>query len=92
MAERPCPEYFGTNPCLKPRGHSGEHGRPVLYSRSTMQEDVFSISEGRVVIQWPAPLSAESIADLKDWLKIVERKITRSTASAENQPKGTLDE
>ena len=44
-----------------------------------MREDVFSLSEGRVVIQWPAPLSAEGIADLKDWLKIVERKITRST-------------
>ena len=47
-----------------------------------MQEDVFSLSEGRVVIQWPSPLSAESIQDLKDWLKIVERKITRSTNEA----------
>jgi hypothetical protein len=58
-----------------------------LLPQKTMQEDVFSLSEGRVVIQWPAPLSAESIADLKDWLKIVERKITRSTAPVEDQPK-----
>jgi hypothetical protein len=23
----PCPEYFGTHPCMKPRGHAGPHGR-----------------------------------------------------------------
>lgn len=46
-----------------------------------MKEDVFSLSEGRVVIQWPTPLSAESVQDLKDWLKIVERKIARSVTS-----------
>lgn len=47
---------------------------------STMREDVFSLSEGQVRIQWPTPLSEESIQDLKDWLKIVERKIARSKA------------
>jgi hypothetical protein len=50
-----------------------------------MQEDIFSLSEGRVVIQWPSPLSAESIQDLKDWLKIVERKITRSMGSSQSE-------
>jgi hypothetical protein len=48
-----------------------------------MKEDVFSLSEGRVVIQWPTPLSADSIQDLKDWLKIVERKIARSVVEAD---------
>jgi hypothetical protein len=43
-------------------------------------QDIFSLAEGTVTIQWPAPLSADSIQDLKDWLKIVERKITRSEA------------
>lgn len=56
--------------------------RIPLLPNKNMQEDVFSLSEGRVVIQWPAPLSAESIQDLKDWLKIVERKITRSTSQS----------
>lgn len=52
-----------------------------------MQEDVFSLSEGRVVIQWPTPLSAESLQDLKDWLKLVERKIARSVKEqSEGQP------
>jgi hypothetical protein len=60
---------------------------PDSPSKTHMQEDVFSLSEGRVVIQWPSPLSAESIQDLKDWLKIVERKIARSTATAEPDEK-----
>jgi hypothetical protein len=48
---------------------------------ATMRQDVFSLTEGEVVLSWPTPLSADSIADLKDWLKIVERKIGRSEKS-----------
>lgn len=58
--------------------------RTSLPPNKNMQEDVFSLSEGRVVIQWPAPLSAESIQDLKDWLKIVERKIARAAKEQGN--------
>jgi hypothetical protein len=46
--------------------------------KSNMQEDVFSLSEGKVVLQWPTPLSAASIQDLKDWLDLMQRKISRS--------------
>jgi hypothetical protein len=46
---------------------------------ATMRQDVFSLTEGQVVLNWPTPLSQASIDDLKDWLKIVERKISRST-------------
>jgi len=60
--------------------------RTTLPPTNNMQEDVFSLAEGRVVIQWPSPLSTESIKDLQDWLKLVERKISRaivvSTADA----------
>jgi len=45
-----------------------------------MQEDIYSLPEGRVVIQWPSALTPESIQDIKDWLKLVERKIARSPA------------
>jgi hypothetical protein len=45
---------------------------------TAMQEDVYSLPEGRIVIQWPSTLSQESIQDIKDWLKLVERKIARS--------------
>ncbi|MGA9061104.1 MAG: hypothetical protein WB341_05480 [Terracidiphilus sp.] len=47
--------------------------------RATMREDVFSLAEGNVTFQWPSPLSADSIVDLKDWFKILERKVSRSS-------------
>jgi hypothetical protein len=60
-----------------------QHLQGQLPQNKNMKEDVFSLSEGRVVIQWPTPLSADSIQDVKDWLKIVERKIARSVALPE---------
>lgn len=45
---------------------------------TNMQESTLPLSEGRAVIQWPTELSPESIEDLKDWLRIIERKISRS--------------
>jgi hypothetical protein len=51
-----------------------------------MQEFVVPLSEGtKAIFQWPVTLSAEDILDLKDSLKIVERKITRSTKSVINE-------
>lgn len=41
-------------------------------------EDVFSLPEGPVILRWPASLSAESLEDLMDWLKLIDRKINRS--------------
>lgn len=49
-----------------------------LPQKANMREDVFSLAEGNVTFQWPTPLSADSIADLKDWFKILERKVSRS--------------
>jgi hypothetical protein len=45
---------------------------------ATMRQDVFSITEGDVVLSWPTPLSSDSIEEIKDWLRIAERKISRS--------------
>lgn len=47
-----------------------------------MRQDVFSLPEGEAFINWPTPLSQESIHELKDWLKLVERKIARSVADS----------
>ncbi|MCZ6817684.1 MAG: hypothetical protein O7F76_13435, partial [Planctomycetota bacterium] len=41
------------------------------------REDVFGLSEGDVVLQYPARLSQESFEDLRDWLQIEIRKIRR---------------
>jgi len=43
-----------------------------------MKEDVFSLQEGDVTLQWPEALSAESYQDLEDWTKLLLRKIKRS--------------
>jgi len=56
-----------------------------------MKQDVFSLAEGEVVISWPTPLSPDSIQDLKDWLKIVERKIARSTVEEKPDSLGGPD-
>jgi hypothetical protein len=51
----------------------------------TMRQDVFSVTEGDLVLSWPTPLSLESIEEVKDWLKIAERKIARSLSAKDDQ-------
>jgi hypothetical protein len=51
---------------------------------TNVRQDVFSLTEGPVTIQWPATLSPESFEDLGDWLDIVKRKIGRSVAKPVN--------
>jgi len=48
-------------------------------AKSNMQQDVFTLAEGPVTIQWPESLSLESYEDLRDWLDIMKRKIGRSS-------------
>jgi hypothetical protein len=43
-----------------------------------MYQDVFSLAEGNVSIQWPAAMSPESFQDLAGWMDILKRKIGRS--------------
>jgi hypothetical protein len=70
----------------KPTGQHESNAKPSPNTH-TMRQDIFSLAEGTVLIQWPTPLSADSIQDLKDWLKIVERKITRSEAASVDEAK-----
>jgi hypothetical protein len=51
----------------------------VLPPIKTMQEYVVPLADGaRAVFQWPTSLTVEDVEDLKDSLKILERKMTRS--------------
>ncbi len=45
--------------------------------RPGMKEDVFTLMEGDVVLQWPESLSVESFEDLEAWTKLILRKIQR---------------
>jgi hypothetical protein len=48
-----------------------------------MRQEVFALAEGDVTIQWPERMSQDSLEDFKDWLRILERKITRSALPPE---------
>lgn len=61
----------------------GEFFKSAAQPGVTMKQDVFSVAEGEVVLRWPTPMSEESLQDVKDWLKIVERKISRSVAETD---------
>jgi hypothetical protein len=42
-------------------------------------EDVFSLDNGQaVIVQWPQHMDSKLAEDMKDWLKIVGRKIQRA--------------
>jgi hypothetical protein len=58
---------------------------PPLAAKSGTRQDVFSLAEGQVTIQWPSVLSKESFQDIADWLKILERKIGRSVSEEPNE-------
>lgn len=42
------------------------------------KQDVFSLDEGQVVLQWPDGMSKNSFDDFKDWIDLQLRKIGRS--------------
>jgi len=78
-AETPTREDgLNTLPPVKPLEVKGASKPGVV-----MRQDVFSITEGDVILRWPTPLSADSIAEIKAWLAIAERKISRSTAEVD---------
>jgi hypothetical protein len=54
-------------------------GKVVLPPKGVnMRQEVFALAEGDVTIQWPERLSADSLEDFTDWLRILERKIKRN--------------
>jgi hypothetical protein len=42
------------------------------------KQDVFSLPEGEVVLEWPEPLSPESYEDFESWINLVLRRVKRS--------------
>ena len=50
-------------------------------SQNEIRQDVFSLDEGQVVLQWPVQMSVESYEDFESWIQLQLRKIKRSIAS-----------
>lgn len=51
---------------------------PPLKLQSGARQDVFSLDEGSVVLQWPEKMSQDSYDDFEAWMQIQLRKIKRS--------------
>ena len=51
---------------------------PIRPAQPGARQDVFSLEEGQVILQWPAQLSAESYEDFESWIQLQLRKIKRS--------------
>jgi hypothetical protein len=75
----PVQQLIPASASAAPPPHS-QIARVTSLPTTTMQEDVYSLPEGRIVVQWPTVLSVESVQEVKDYLKLLERKIVRSTA------------
>jgi hypothetical protein len=61
-----------------------EQSAPAMPTPSGIRQDIFTLEEGRVVLQWPDRLSAGSLEDFEDWLQLMLRKVRRS---ADRDPK-----
>jgi hypothetical protein len=82
LTREKAPSGIPSNPATPTEPH-----KPLLPNKH-MQEFVVPLSDGsRAVFQWPNTLSKEDVADLKDSLEILQRKIMRSVASEEKKEK-----
>lgn len=64
----------------EPAGDSGGQLPPI---RPGVKQDVFTLSEGEVVLRWPASLSQASFEDFEAWIDLMKRKIQRAVADDE---------
>lgn len=50
-------------------------------SGSGRRQDVFSVDEGEILVEWPYALSEETVADIEEWFKILVKKMRRASGS-----------
>lgn len=75
-------------PATPPASQAHNMGPQVVtapHPATGAKQDVFTLEEGPVVLQWPASLSADSFEDLSGWWDIMLRKIKRSVASSKEK-------
>ena len=80
MKQLPVVDPPAAAPPPPPLGGGPPTPRVVVQEKplSGTRQDIFTLAEGQVAIQWPASLSPESFEDFSAWLDIVKRKIGRS--------------
>ncbi|MCC6547014.1 hypothetical protein IT570_07585 [Candidatus Sumerlaeota bacterium] len=56
------------------------HQSAAIPATSGFKREISSLAEGEASIQWPEPLSTESVSDLEAWLMLVIKKLKRRVA------------
>lgn len=51
-----------------------------------MNNDVFTLDEGEVILQWPSRMTKESFEDFEEWLRLVVRKAKRTILNDDDRP------
>jgi hypothetical protein len=62
-----------SNPFYKPG--SGTLGPPPIRAGAT--QEMMTLDEGQVVLQWPAELGQDSVQEFEDWIDVLVRRIRR---------------
>jgi len=65
------------------------HSRGGL--KPNMKEDVYTLPEGDIVMQWPENLSNDSFEDIKSWTELMLRKMKRQVADKEPASHGDAE-
>ncbi len=77
---------------LKDDTQHGHEARPTtskhLQPSPGMNNEVFALEEGDVILQYPANMSPESYEDFKEWFNLLDKKIKRAVdkTDAQNGP------
>src|SRR5262249_24097365 len=61
-------------------------GMLTAVSKTGIKQDVFTVQEGSVLLQWPASMSQDSVTDIEDWLKLIVRKAKRAAGIKPDDP------
>jgi hypothetical protein len=74
----PDPVIHPVEPVRMIRRRRRRTARTIYMPDTGIRQDVFSLPEGPVVIEWPAALSSQSYQDFCDFLDLVARKMKAS--------------
>jgi len=54
---------------------------PPIQSKIGMRQDIFTLDEGQVVLQYPSTMSPDSFEDFEAWVELIVRKTKRNLQS-----------
>ncbi|WP_428422935.1 hypothetical protein [Methylibium sp.] len=64
---------------------SGQAPRVPPQKGNGMRQEVLSLDEGEVVLQWPANIGTNGVADMEEWVKFLLKRLQRSLRETPNK-------